>query len=461
MRTLLTTLVISFLVTGCGGGGTGPASDGAGKSGEVVPINVPVAGSAMIKIRANQQGWSGLAETLNQLTDYTAPGRRLVLSSDGSALTGQWQPPAGWSLIDFAVHPSGEITSVLASSTSIRLVRLTAQGTALGQSDFADPAAQTDPFIGDELQIRNPAAMVPYPTRDAVRIGPVGEQVVMVLRTGRNAVVAYRLAYASSGFQASWRTLVEPGVPIGSVFLTSGSFDPFSSLENQWRVAMDVDPRGRIAVAVLINRTELASGHSDHFGEPVSPDLVNGALLTVISETGQRSPSTVIETARRPEIHAIKWMGDKVVVGGRTFTANRADGSGWDGLVTVVDPYQRAIRSLQLFDVDRGEVIFDFGLTPTGQLIAVGAAGYTQNPAGASISEEAAPLAALLDGDGKYVRRIAVAAGPRHNQLRSVTTWQGRWLFAGMQDGPGTHSGDANHALIKADGLVRDFRLDQ
>ena len=157
----------------------------------------------------------------------------------------------------------------------------------------------------------------------------------------------------------------------------------------------------------------------------------------------------------------MKWVGDKVAVGGRVFTENRADGTGWDGLVAVADPYLRTLRPIQLLDIDRGDVVLDFAPAPGGQLLAVGSTGYIQNPAGASISEEAAPMAALLDADGKRVRRISMVSGPRHNQVRSVTAWNGgRWLAAGMQDGPGTHSGDGNLALIKADGFVRDFRAD-
>lgn len=458
MRTLVATIIVSLLASSCGGGGTSAGSSGGGSSGQMQALNVPVAGAAVYKVRTNLDGWTAMVDAPRRLTDYSMPDRRLVVSANGSALSGQWQPPAGWSLIDFAAHPSGQLTAVLANQSSIRLVRLSAQGTVLAESDFADPAAPTDPYLGEPYYIRDSNALVPHATRDAVRIGAVGEQVAMALRTGRNAVVAYRLSYSAAGFHTSWRTLVEPGVAIGSVFITSGSYDPFAGLENQWRLAMDVDARGRIAVAVLLNRTELAEGHAQHFGEPVSANVVHGAILTVVDEHGQRAPATVIDTGKRPEIHAVKWSGDKVVVGGRVFSENRADGTGWDGLVVVVDPYLRTLRPLQVLDVDRGDVVFDFAVLPGGQLLAAGSTGYIQNPAGASISEEAAPLVAVLDADGKFIRRVALSAGPRHNQVRSLARWNSQWLAAGMLDGPGTHSGDASQALIRADGFVREVR---
>lgn len=451
MRTLFAALFIAVIATSCGGGDDGE---------EIVvrtALDAPVAGSAMLKVRPNRQGWAGMAETLQRLTDYIAPDRRLLLSADGRNVTGQWLPPAGWSMIDFTVHPSGELTVVLTSDKAIRLVRLTGQGAMLGQTDFSDTAASSDPFIGDVFYIRDGSAMVPHATRDAVRIAAVGEQLAMALRTGRNAVVAYRLTHRASGYRTSWRTLVEPGVPIGSVFITEGTFDPFGGLENQWRLAMDVDAQGRMAIAVLINRTSLVEGHAEHFGEFISPNVTGGAILTVVSETGVRSPATVIQATRRPEIHAVKWMGDKVAVGGRIFTQTRDDGTGWDGLVVVADPYLRTLRPMQALDVDRGDVVFDFAVTTGGQLLAVGATGYTQNPGGASISESSAPLAALLDGDGKFVRRLSLQTGPRHNQVRSVAPWNGRWIAAGMQNGPGTHSGDEDTALIRADGYLRAF----
>lgn len=437
------------------------SSGGGGSSGHAPLMHVAVAGEAVYKVRTIADGWTALVDAPQRLTDYSMPERRLVLSANGTSISGQWQPPLGWSLIDFAVHPSGQHTAVLANQDSIRLVRLSGQGTVLAESDFDDLAAPADPYLGEPYYIRDSDALVPHATRDAVRIGAVGEQVAMALRTGRNAVVAYRLNYSEAGFHTSWRTLVEPGVAIGSVFITSGSYDPFGGLENQWRLAMDVDARGRIAIAVLLNRTELADGHTQHFGEPVSPNVVHGAILTVIDEHGQRSPATVIDTGKRPEIHAVKWSGDKVVVGGRVFSENRADGTGWDGLVVVVDPYLRTLRPLQALDVERGDVVFDFAVMPNGELLAAGSTGYSQNPAGASISEEAAPLVAVLDADGKFVRRVPVASGPRHNQVRSLAAWNGRWLAAGMLDGPGTHSGDTNPALIRADGFVREVRTGQ
>lgn len=80
---------------------------------------------------------------------------------------------------------------MLATDSRIRLVRLDAQGQALASEVFIDPLAATDPFLGDLFQIPYSQAMVPRNTRDAARLGTAGKDAVLVLRSGRNAVLTY------------------------------------------------------------------------------------------------------------------------------------------------------------------------------------------------------------------------------------------------------------------------------
>jgi hypothetical protein len=242
-------------------------------------------------------------------------------------------------------------------------------------------------------------------------------------------------------------------VQIGSVFLTSGSIDPFASLENQWHVAMDTDASGRMAIAVSIGLTDLVWGHGEHFGEPLPQDLSYGVLVTILDPSGARSPAQLVDTHKKSELHVVRFVGDALALGGRVLTERRADGYGWDGFVAIASP--QSAPSMSLLDVDRGEAVLDLLAAGCGRLFAVGSSGYWQNPAGGSISEEASPLLTELDAQGRLVRRIAVPAGPRHNQLRSVTLYDGALLLGGLQNGPGTHSADGDPALLKADGLLR------
>lgn len=101
-------------------------------------------------------------------------------------------------------------------------------------------------------------------------------------------------------------------------------------------------------------------------------------------------------------------------------------------------------------------MLFDVAALPGGRFLALGTTGYIQNPSGASISEAAQPLLALLNSDGSVAQNLSYMGGARHNQLTTIASLNGRWLLGGMVNGPGTHSGDADHTLIVADGFVRE-----
>ncbi|HYD93863.1 MAG TPA: hypothetical protein VEC01_00960 [Noviherbaspirillum sp.] len=454
-RALLRTLAAAALpgaLAACGGGG---GNAGGGVDPAPQPVRRALPGSAVMKVRAFAGGWVALAEKLRPLANVTTPERHLLLADGTGAQTATYRPPEGWSLLDFAVHPSTDISAVLGTNRAVRLVRLDRLGRLLAQADFADPLAATDPYMGDPLQIRDSGALLPYGTRDAARLAALGEDVVMALRTGRNAVLAYRLRQSVAGVQTGWRTLVEPGVAIGAIGLTSGTFDPFGGLDNQWQVFLDVDAGGAIAIAVNLNLTELLEGHGDYFGQALDPSVTSGALVTRLDAGGRRIGATLIDTVQKSEIHALRWIDGRVVVGGRVRTEQRADGGGWDGYLAVVPAGGAALQKATAVDVERGDVIFDIAPLGGGRMLLAGASAYLQNPAGGSISEEAAPLLAVADAQGRITQRIAVAAGPRHNQLRSLAPWNGDWLLGGMTNGPGTHSADGNPGLLFADGYVR------
>ncbi|PYY12660.1 MAG: hypothetical protein DMG61_16025, partial [Acidobacteria bacterium] len=92
------------------------------------------------------------------------------------------------------------------------------------EQPFLDPAAATDPFFNYAGGIKDDGALQPALMHDAARLAPLGESLAVVLRTGRNAIVAYRLdPDTSARYQISWRTLVEPGTSILGEGITSGS----------------------------------------------------------------------------------------------------------------------------------------------------------------------------------------------------------------------------------------------
>lgn len=437
------------LLAACGGGG--------GSSGGQTPPPPPppglereVSGRAVVRLASGRAGLVALDEQLVSLAQ-AGPLRSLVLTpADGSARR-QVDAPAGWSLVDVAPHPSGEMTVVLTQAGQVRLWRLDAAGALRADQVFTDTSAPADPYYGDGGHV-DPDALQPVLSRDAAHVLPLGEQLLLALRTGLNAVVAYRLNYADGVYARAWRTLVEPGSRMDGRYLTSGSYDVFGQLANHVHLHADVAADGTLAVAVVEGLyTAVFEAHTLHFGEAV--DTLNGSLVTRIAADGTRLGCTVVATAQLSELHGLRAVPGGFVALGRVRSQRLPDGSGWDAWLARVAA-DGSGGAVQLLDVDRGDVLFDVAALPDGSLLAAGATGYTQNPAGASISEDAAPLLLRVPADAGPPQRIAVAAGPRHNQLRALLQHGGQWLMAGQRNGPGTHSGDGDTRLIRADGFV-------
>lgn len=441
-------LAVSLLV-GCGTSPTQPSNG---------DVNLAVTGRTVTKARTAGSEVALLEERLTSIFE-DGPQRSLaILQGDGRTLD-SYTPPAGWSVIDFAVHPSGDISVALTTATRVRIVRLDPKGSIRNDQEFLDPAAATDPFFNYAGGLKNDTALQPALMHDAARLAPLGESLALVLRTGRNAIVAYRLDPDANGvYQRTWRTLVEPGSSILFQGITSGSFDVFGQLQNQLRIYVDVnsDAPAELAVGVidapLQNYTFRA--HSEFFGEPIA--ATTGVLLTRVAVAdGQRLGSTVVDTRERAELHGLRATPGGFLLLGRVLSEVRSDGSGWDAFTAVVGR-DGAPGPYNVVDVDRGDVLFDAAALPDGRYLALGTTGYTQNPSGESISEAAQPLLVLLNADGSLGRNLGYAGGARHNQLTTIAPLNGRWLLGGMINGPGTHSGDADPGLIVADGFLRE-----
>jgi len=439
------------LLAGCGSSQAPPTTH----------VNLAVTGQTVTKVRTSGNEVVLLEERLNSIFE-DGPQRTLaILQSDGHTAQ-TYMPPPGWSVVDFALHPSGDISVILTTAKEVRIVRLDPKGSIRSDQPFLDSAAPTDPFFNYAGGIKNDDALQPALMHDAARLAPLGESLGVVLRTGRNAIVAYRLDPNSSGtYQRSWRTLVEPGSSILGIGITSGSFDVFGQLQNHVRIFMDVDADTPATLAVGVVNLPLSSftfrAHSEFFSDPISAS--KGVLLTrVAADDGRRLGSTVIDTHDLAELHGVRATPRGFMLVGRVLSEVRSDGSGWNAFTALVgrdgDQGQYSV-----VDVDRGDVLFDIAALSSGRYIALGTTGYTQNPSGASISEAAQPLLVLLNADGSLAQNLGYTEGARHNQLTTITPLNGRWLLGGMINGPGTHSGDADHALIVADGFLREPNL--
>lgn len=416
---------------------------------------------AVVKVRSSIDGATLLEEKPSPITQ-PGPQRRITFVDSSGTVRTRYAAASGASLIDFAQHASGEISVALATNRTVTLVRVSRNGNAVAEYPLVDAQAPGDPFL-DLGGVHDDTSMVPVFTRDAVRIvatGQDGSSLVVALRTGRNAVVAYRFDYRdNAGYTQAWRTLVEPGVSMFGVGITSGSFDTFGQLENHFHVHVDADAAGNVAVAVA-GKPELAPAflaHAAFFHETGAiGSIQSGALVTRLGPDGMRLGTTPVDSARVSELHGLRLHFGGVAIVGRVFTQQRDDGSGWDGFVADVDGVTGALRFYRVIDVDRGDALFDVLATGGGFLVG-GTTGYTQNPTGASISEQSTPLLLRLQDNGTVVERVAVAAGARQNQVRSLALLGNDWLVGSLMNGPGTHSGDADPGLISADGSAREI----
>ena len=451
LRTVLCGLLGAsiVLVAGCAERQTAPP--------QIANVDVAVTGQTVTKVRTSGAEVVLLEERLHSIFE-DGPNRTLaILKSDGRSVE-PYAMPAGWSIVDFAVHPSGEISAVLTTATQVRIVRLDANGSVRSDQVFVDPASPADPFFNYAGGIWNDVALQPALMHDAARLAPLGESLALVLRTGRNAIVAYRLDPDASGaYQRAWRTLVEPGSSILGVGITSGSFDVFGQLQNHIRIFVDVDSAAPSTLAVGVVNAEMQNftfrAHSEYFGEPIA--ATSGILLTrVATADGRRLGSTAIDTRSRAELHGVRATPAGFALVGRVLTEVRPDGGGWNAFTALVGR-DGAAGPYHVIDVDRGDILFDVAALSSGRYLALGTTGYTQNPSGESISEAAQSLLLLLNSDGSVAQNLSYMGGPRHNQLTTIAPVNGGWILGGMVNGPGTHSADADRSLIVADGFLK------
>jgi hypothetical protein len=431
---------------------------GARQTPTVKTVDLAVAGQTVTKVRATGTEVVLLEERLTSLFE-SGPQRTLAILQSDDRSVQAYAAPSGWTVVDFAVHPSGDISAILTTAREVRIVRLDANGSIRSDQPFLDADSPADPFFNYAGGIKDDASLQPALMHDAARVAPLGESLAVVLRTGRNAIVAYRLDPDGNGaYTRSWRTLVEPGASILGIGLTGGTFDVFGQLENHLRIFVDVDADAPDTIAIGAVNAQQSNftfrAHSEYFGEPIA--ATSGVLLTrVASADGNRLGSTVVDTHDRAELHGVRATPGGFALVGRVLSEVRPDGSGWNAFTALVGR-NGTLGSYNVVDVDRGDILFDIAALPSGRYLALGTTSYTQNPSGESISEAAQPLLVLLNHDGAMAQNLGYVGGARHNQLTTIAPLNGRWLLGGMTNGPGTHSGDNDRQLIVADGFLRE-----
>jgi hypothetical protein len=108
----LLSLVVALLAA-CGDRETSPTNS----------VDLSVVGQTVTKVRPAGDQIVVLEERLTSLSE-NGPQRTLaIVGSDGRTLR-TYMPPSEWSVVDFAVHPSGDTSVVLTTAAEVRIVRL-------------------------------------------------------------------------------------------------------------------------------------------------------------------------------------------------------------------------------------------------------------------------------------------------------------------------------------------------
>lgn len=441
-----------------GDSGTNDAADAG--AGAAPLVHVP-GWSVRKRIRAPGGGDLALEQVLMSFL-VADPGRSRLQRIGASGIADRtFEAPADSFLADFCVHPSGEISALLVvgSERSVSLVRLDGSLSPLSITPVHDPEVPDDlPPDPSSDQAMPMDLFVNGLATDAARIAPVGEDVAFVVYSSRYSVIAYRASYTTGAWSAPARTLVEPPLYLAIFLPTGGSFDTFGAITNGYRAYLDTDEGGNAYVAVWGHPVKITA-HVNTFHDgltPLHPEIPHGSdadvLVTRLDRDGKRAWSRVVGTENEDEPYAIRAAHGEVAVVGRARRFFGDDNTAWDAFVSVSTTSGTLVGS-RAVPFDASSIFLAAAARPDGTWVLGGSDGWSQNPDGLSIGNGNKLLVELASVNADPVRKT-LPAGPRHNEVRTVSL-DGRSIrYGGHEDGPSMHTGDADHALITATGVL-------
>jgi hypothetical protein len=398
-----------------------------------------------------------LEEVLVGFAERSAPSRIRRLATRGGPER-SWPAPAGLLIADAAWHPSGEVSAVLVGEdASVWLARLTPELAPIAMSMLHDLDLADDPLNSGagETDLR---AHVLFSLATAARVAADREDVVVAVDSPANELITYRLSWAGR-WSPPRRTVIEPALGLTPLLPIGGSFDTFGAMDAWFRPLLDVDPDGNAYVATWVNRRRIQR-HAAAFGEqlmPLSTDpdsaLDSDILLTKVDRSGARAWSRVVGSGHEDEPYAIRAASDAIAVVGRARRNPGFDNTFWDALISVSSS-QGDLLGTRVLQLEASSILLAVDRLGVAGWVVGGSEGWTQNPDGLSVLSSGSKVLlelATLDGDPV---RLPVPTGARHNEIRSVFAAAGVVGFAGHEDGPVMHTGDADPTQIHSTGVV-------
>jgi hypothetical protein len=397
----------------------------------------------IIKAEIGTNAYYVLSEELSPLQSF--PGFRHVkkIAFGGTEI----MTIEGQGLIDFCI--SGQaIFSLYSSTDNIQIKKHDLNGTL-----------QSTKVIWEN------STNAPYAVDDRGRLVANGNSVVAAIRPEDYSTRLYSLN--AGDLEVNWSELIEPGQEISAMGMTGGSYDTFEQLAHPYMVFLDLDENGNAYVAVPALYSSSIHWHNQHFGENlshiseayVSAGLETDALVTKVSNTGERLYTVVAGSVDPDECYGIKADNTSFYLYGRTGKPTNTSGYQWDAYVAKYNSDTGSPVFTRSFDIDKSEIIYDLAKTDDGELIIVGSAGWSQNPLGYSVSGTARKLVAVIDESGNFKEEFEVESGLRHNQVRTINYDNNRIWLGGWENGPGTHTGDGDPNLVFADAFWETYKL--
>lgn len=400
----------------------------------------------IIKAEIGHNGYYLLFEELSPLVKF--PGDRYLKKSnfDGNE-TMRVSERAGYQLIDFSI-----------SNRAIYTLCSGSQGFIIRKYDLNGDLQGSKMIWGN-------SANTSYAIDDRGRLVANDNSVTVAIRPEDYSTRLYSLN--ASDLEVNWSQLIEPGQTISAMGMSGGSYDTFEQLAHPYMVFLDQDEEGNAYVAVPALYSSSIHHHNQHFdenlshlgGSSVSAGLETDALVTKVSNTGERLYTVVAGSIDPDECYGIKADNSSFYLYGRTGKPTNTIGYQWDAYVAKYNSDIGSPVFVRSFDIDKSEIIYDLAETNTGDLIIVGATGWTQNPLGYSVSGTARKLVAIIDESGNFKEEIGIESGARHNQVRSIVYSNNRIWLGGWENGPGTHTGDSDHSQVFADAFWKSLKL--
>jgi hypothetical protein len=309
--------VVGLALLGCTSAGP-PVSPDAGSPASWSPTRV--SGRSIARLAVASARVVLLEETLTGF-DQVAPGPRTVHAIDrGSSMEASWQPDASVRIADAVVHSSGAVSvAIVDDQRQISVIALGADLVPRATLRLVDAQVALDP----PADPGTPDLAANGATGESVRIGALGDDVVVAVFTSRNSVVAYRLHLGDAGYQLCWRSLVEPPVVITPFLPIGGSFDTFTAIVAWFRPYLAIDADGNSYLALWTNPRRIAV-HAQVFGDGLTPlptdpgERDSDVTITKLDRNGARVWSRVVGTRFEDEPYAIAARANEVVVAGRS-----------------------------------------------------------------------------------------------------------------------------------------------